>query len=165
MKTPKAFHRFATVVTNAAGSVWAFLGAVLVITVWLASGPIFGFSDTWQLVINTGTTIVTFLMVFVIQHSQNREVKAIQLKLDELIASVDGASNSLIDIEEVSDDELERLNVRFRCLASRVRAARGRRRRAKTSIEREAEHEARVSRRGRGRARTARPAKKTHTSA
>ena len=139
MRIQKAFEKLTGAVTRATGSLWAFCGAAIVIAVWLLTGPIFGFSDTWQLVINTGTTIVTFLMVFVIQHSQNRETKAIQLKLDELLAAVDGASNRLIDVEEVSDQELERLNVRFRDLAEHVRDVHGRRARAKTSIEREAE--------------------------
>lgn len=90
--------------------------ALLVILVWLISGPIFGFSDTWQLVINTGTTIITFLMVFLIQNQQNRDSKAMELKLDELINSIKTARNSLIDIEEMSDEELDKLEEEFRKL-------------------------------------------------
>jgi low affinity Fe/Cu permease len=116
------FGKFATRTSEAAGSYWAFLVAVLIIIVWGISGPAFGFSDTWQLVINTGTTIVTFLMVFLIQNSQNRESRATQLKLDELIRAVDQASNRLIDIEEGSEEDLERLKEVFRRRAERVRA-------------------------------------------
>src|SRR6185436_11415494 len=103
-----------------------------VIVGWAGLGPIFHFSETWQLVINTGTTIVTFLMVFVIQHAQNKEMRAVQLKLNELIAAVDGASNRLIDIEDLSEQELAILSVRFRELATTsARLAVG----AKTSVE------------------------------
>ncbi len=108
------FVKFAHKVSNAVGSPWAFLMAVLVILVWVISGPVFGFSDTWQLVINTGTTIVTFLMVFLIQNQQNRDSKAMELKLDELISSIKTARNTLIDIEEMSDDELDKLEEEFR---------------------------------------------------
>ncbi len=105
---------------EASGSVWAFLGALLVIVVWALTGPIFRFSDTWQLVINTGTTIVTFLMVFLIQHSQNRDTKALHLKLDELIAAVEGASNRLIDVEDMEDDDLTRLSEAFQALRAKA---------------------------------------------
>jgi low affinity Fe/Cu permease len=132
LRVHHAFQKLTGAVTRATGSLWAFGSAALVIVMWLVTGPIFGFSDTWQLVINTGTTIVTFLMVFVIQHSQNRETKAIQLKLDELLASMAGASNRLIDVEDVSDEELERLNVRFRDLAQRIRKVHGRRKARRT---------------------------------
>jgi len=91
------------------GTYWAFLLAALVIVVWVVTGPLFGFSDTWQLVINTGTTIVTFLMVFLIQNTQNRDATAVQLKLDEIIRAIETASNRLIDIEDASDEELEHL--------------------------------------------------------
>jgi low affinity Fe/Cu permease len=101
------FDRFSTLITRITGSSHAFLLALLVILVWGVTGPIFGFSNTWQLVINTGTTIVTFLMVFVIQQSQNKETMAIQLKLNELIASDSHANNRLVDIEDLSPDELE----------------------------------------------------------
>ena len=110
------FVKFAHKVSNAVGSPWAFLLAVLVIVVWVVSGPLFGFSDTWQLVINTGTTIITFLMVFLIQNQQNRDSKAMELKLDELISSIKTARNTLIDIEEMSDEELDKLEEEFRKL-------------------------------------------------
>ncbi len=96
--------------------------ALAVILVWALTGPIFHFSDTWQLVINTGTTIVTFLMVFLIQHAQNRDMKALHLKLNELVSAVGRASNQLIDVEDLSDDEIEALATRYRDLAGRLRA-------------------------------------------
>ena len=101
------FRDIADHITRVAGTPWSMLGAVLVIVVWLVSGPIFGFSDTWQLIINTGTTIVTFLMVFAIQTSQNRESVAMQLKLDELIKATEGARNRIIDEERRSQREVE----------------------------------------------------------
>ena len=100
------FEHFATAVTKATGSSTAFLLAFLTIVVWLITGPLFDYSDTWQLVINTGTTIITFLMVFLIQKSQNKDSMAIQLKLNELIASHHKASNRLLNIEDLSEDEL-----------------------------------------------------------
>jgi low affinity Fe/Cu permease len=100
------FNRFSSKVTKITGGVYAFIIAIAVVLTWALTGPIFKFSDTWQLVINTGTTIVTFLMVFVIQHSQNKDTIALQLKLDELIA-VSRASNKLINVESLSDEELE----------------------------------------------------------
>src|SRR5215212_4272700 len=102
--------RFSRVATEWSGSSGAFGFAVLVIVLWLASGPLFGFSDTWQLVINTGTTIVTFLMVFLIQRSQNKDSHAIHLKLNELVAAMHGASNRLIDVESLSEKELDALH-------------------------------------------------------
>ncbi len=108
------FHKFAQEVSGAVGSPWAFLLAVIVIIAWAVTGPLFHFSDTWQLVINTGTTIITFLMVFLIQNTQNRDAKAIHLKLDELIRSVKQARNSLVDLESMSDEELDRLQEEFR---------------------------------------------------
>lgn len=113
----EAFAKVAGKTSQAAGSVWTFSVALLVVLLWAATGPIFGYSETWQLVINTGTTIVTFLMVFVIQHAQNKDMRAVQLKLNELIAAVEGASNRLIDVEDLSDRELEHLYSRFRSLA------------------------------------------------
>jgi len=106
-KTAKLFDRFSSRVTKATGSPAAFMIAFLVIIVWAISGPIFKFSDTWQLVINTGTTIITFLMVFIIQQSQNKDTIAIHLKLNELIASVETASNRMIDVEDLTADELD----------------------------------------------------------
>jgi low affinity Fe/Cu permease len=105
-------------VAHWAGSSWAFSLALLSLIVWLVSGPLFGFSDTWQLVINTSTTIVTFLMVFLIQRAQNKDALAIQLKLNEIVAALQGASNRLIDIEDLSERELDTLHEHFRTLAS-----------------------------------------------
>ena len=99
------FNRFSTWVTRITGGVYAFIVAIVIVLIWAFTGPLFKFSDTWQLVINTGTTIVTFLMVFVIQHSQNKDTIALQLKLDELLAA-SGASNQLINVEELTDEEL-----------------------------------------------------------
>jgi low affinity Fe/Cu permease len=108
------FERFSHRVTEAAGRPWAFMIALLTILVWVVTGPIFGFSDTWQLVINTGTTIVTFLMVFLIQQTQNKDTKAIELKLNELVAATKGASNRLIDVEDLSEDDLDTLHGYYR---------------------------------------------------
>ncbi len=103
-------EQFSSAVTRATGSTMAFVIALAVIAIWATTGPLFGFSDTWQLVINTGTTIVTFLMVFLIQRSQNKDAMAIQLKLNELVAAVTGASNRLIDVEDLSEEELKALH-------------------------------------------------------
>ena len=100
----------------AVGSPWASVLAMLVIIVWAATGPLFGFSDTWQLVINTSTTIITFLMVFLIQNTQNRDAKVMHLKLDELIRAVKEARNELIDLEDMSEEELRNLEKEFRKL-------------------------------------------------
>ena len=108
-----AFRVFARQTSAILGSAWAFCGASLIIVVWLLTGPTFHFSDTWQLIINTGTTIVTFLMVFLIQNTQNRDAKAVHLKLDELIRALKGARNKLVDLEELSDDELNSLEQQF----------------------------------------------------
>ena len=105
----RLFERVAGHVAAAAGQPWAFIGAFLVIVVWGLSGPVFGWSDTWQLVINTGTTIVTFLMVFLIQNAQNRDASAIQAKLDELIRASKDARNEFIGVEHLSEAELVRL--------------------------------------------------------
>lgn len=107
--SPSFFERFAAKVTKITGKPIAFIVAFLIILVWAISGPVFNYSDTWQLVINTGTTIITFLMVFVIQQSQNKDTIALQLKLNELIATSEKASNRLIDVEDISADELETL--------------------------------------------------------
>jgi low affinity Fe/Cu permease len=111
-------EHFSLRVTEWAGSTLAFFLALGVIAVWLASGPLFGFSDTWQLVVNTGTTIVTFLMVFLIQRSQNKEARIVQLKLSELVAAMAGASNRLIDVESLSEAELETLHRHYAALAT-----------------------------------------------
>jgi low affinity Fe/Cu permease len=110
------FRKFANKTSEVVGSPWSFLAAVLVIVIWAISGPLFGFSDTWQLVINTGTTIITFLMVFLIQNTQNRDAKAIHLKLDELLRSVEGARTGLVDLEDLSDEELKKLQEQFQKL-------------------------------------------------
>src|SRR5215468_9982725 len=107
------FARFARWVERQVGRSSTFVLAIAVILVWLASGPIFGWSDTWQLVINTGTTIVTFLMVFLIQRGQNKESMAIQLKLNELVASAKGASNRLINIEDLTEEEVRTLHQHY----------------------------------------------------
>src|SRR5256886_3553457 len=108
------FRKFAQTTSQAVGSSWAFILAVLIIIVWAITGPMFHYSDTWQLVINTGTTIITFLMVFLIQNTQNRDAIAFHLKLDELLKGVKGARSELIDLEELSDDELEELHKQFK---------------------------------------------------
>ncbi|MEO5502007.1 MAG: low affinity iron permease family protein [Ginsengibacter sp.] len=113
----KFFGNFSITVTRATGSVYAFIVAIVVVIIWAATGPIFKYSDTWQLVINTGTTIITFLMVFIIQHAQNKDTIALQLKLNELIAASQ-ASNKLIDVEDLNDEELEKLKNFYANLSS-----------------------------------------------
>jgi len=121
-----AFRCFAQRSSALLGSAWAFCGAVLVILVWLVTGPAFHFSDTWQLIINTATTVVTFLMVFLIQNTQNRDAKAMHLKLDELIRAVKGARNQLVDLEELSDNDLKKLEEQFRRLRKHSESSRTR---------------------------------------
>lgn len=111
-------ERFARRVTEWAGGSWAFGVAVGVIAVWATTGPLFAFSDTWQLVINTGTTIVTFLMVFLIQRSQNKDAQALHLKLNEIVAVLEGASNRLINVEELTEDEVKILHQHYRTLVA-----------------------------------------------
>jgi low affinity Fe/Cu permease len=126
-QTPRSFHckvndlfrAFSRNIASAVGSAWAFIVAILIVAVWAATGKMFHFSDTWQLIINTGTTIVTFLMVFLIQNTQNRDGRAIQLKLDELIRALKGARNKLVDIEDLSDEELKKLHEEFQRLQKR----------------------------------------------
>ena len=124
---PKTFRdRFvdiAKATSAAVGSVWAFVLAILIVIVWALLGPVFKYSDTWQLVINTGTTIVTFLMVFLIQSTQNRDSKALHLKLDELIRANEGARNHLVDLESLSEDELDRLANEFTRFRERAHGA------------------------------------------
>jgi low affinity Fe/Cu permease len=108
------FRKFAHKASLAVGSPWAFISAIAVIVLWAVTGPMFGFSDTWQLIINTGTTIVTFLMVFLIQNTQNRDAVAMHLKLDELIRAVAEARTGLVDLEDLSDQELEKLQEEFK---------------------------------------------------
>jgi low affinity Fe/Cu permease len=122
-----AFTKFSGTTANAMGTPWAFLVAFAVIVVWGVTGPLFGFSDTWQLVINTGTTIVTFLMVFLIQNTQNRDAKALHIKLDELIRAVEAAHNDIIDVEDADDEELNALQERFRKERERARREEDRR--------------------------------------
>ena len=117
------FTQLGRSVSNAVGTPQAFFIAVMVVIAWGASGPFFGFSDTWQLVINTGTTILTFLMVFVIQNTQNRDTRALQIKLDELIRANSGAHNALMDLEELEEPELKKFQKRFEELAAKARAS------------------------------------------
>jgi low affinity Fe/Cu permease len=116
----RAFERFASAATRFTGSVPAFALALGIILFWAITGPIFHFSDTWQLVINTGTTIVTFLMVFLIQQTQNKDGLAIQLKLNELVAALEGASNRLISVEDLTGEELQILRAHYQLLAKRA---------------------------------------------
>lgn len=113
-----AFGRFAAAASASVGSRWATLGAIVLIVVWGATGPVFHYSDTWQLVINTGTTIITFLMVFLIQNTQNRDSRAINLKLDELIHAIDAAGDQMMDIEKLSDKDLDAMQKKY----ERIRA-------------------------------------------
>ena len=115
-----AFRVFAHRSSVMLGSAWAFTGAVLVILVWVLTGPTFHFSDTWQLIINTATTVITFLMVFLIQNTQNRDAKAMHLKLDELIRALKGARNQLVDLEDLSDEELKKLEKQFQRMRRRA---------------------------------------------
>jgi low affinity Fe/Cu permease len=118
-----AFGVFARKTSNVLGSAWVFVLALLIIVIWAATGHAFGYSDTWQLIINTGTTIVTFLMVFLIQNTQNRDAKAVHLKLDELIRALGGARNKLVDLEKLSDDELKSLEEEFEKLRKKAEGA------------------------------------------
>ena len=115
------FTRFATAAARATGRPGTFVLAVLIIVVWAFTGPIFGFSDTWQLIINTGTTIVTFLMVFLIQNTQNRDSEAMHVKMDELTRALEGAHNALLDLEELDDKTLDTIRARYRKLAAKAR--------------------------------------------
>lgn len=114
MKPNEIFRKIAAKISWLAGTPWAFLVAVAIIAFWALSGRAFGYSDTWQLVINTGTTIVTFLMVFLIQNTQNRDSRAVHLKLDELIKAIRGARNTMFDLEDLPDEELEKLRQQFK---------------------------------------------------
>lgn len=116
----ESFRKFAQKTSFVSGTPWAFIFAVIIILIWWLTGPIFNYSDTWQLVINTGTTIVTFLMVFLIQNTQNRDARATHLKLDELIHSVKGARNKLLDLENMQDGELDEFAEEFRKIYERA---------------------------------------------
>ena len=116
-----AFTRFAKWAARATGKPGTFIAAAGIIVLWALSGPIFDFSDTWQLVINTGTTIITFLMVFLIQNTQNRDTEAMQIKLDELIRAVGGAQNTVLDLEEMDESELDRIRAQYQELAEKAR--------------------------------------------
>ena len=120
-KSASRFTRFAKRTAHLSGKPVAFLCAAGIIVAWAVSGPIFDFNDTWQLVINTGTTIVTFLMVFLIQNTQNRDSEAVQVKLDELIRALEGADNALLDLEELEDEELDRMREDYEKLAQQAR--------------------------------------------
>jgi low affinity Fe/Cu permease len=118
-KCPSAFTRFARWTAHTTGRPCTFVASIVIIAAWAVTGPLFDYSDTWQLVINTGTTIITFLMVFLIQATQNRDSQALHVKLDELIRAVKGARNSMLDLDSLSDEELDRLHEHFVKLASK----------------------------------------------
>ena len=122
MTLSNTFKCFAQWAARKTGRPSTFLLAVLVIVVWGITGPIFHYSDTWQLIINTGTTIITFLMVFLIQNTQNRDGEALQVKLDELIRAIEGANNSLLDLEELEDDKLDEIRETYRKMAAEARS-------------------------------------------
>ena len=126
-RSTSTFTRFAKGAARQTGRPLAFFAAAGSIVVWIALGPVYGFSDTWQLVINTATTIVTFLMVFLIQNTQNRDSEAIQVKLDELIRATPKANAALLDLEELDEDELDRIRAEYEQLAERARSEQGRR--------------------------------------
>ena len=132
-KSRSGFTRFAKWTAYVTGRPIAFIFAVTVIIVWALTGPIFGFSDTWQLVINTGTTIMTFLMVFLIQNTQYRDSEAIHIKLDELIRSTKEAQNALMDLEELEDDELDRLRADYEKIAEQARSTLQKRQKVKAA--------------------------------
>jgi low affinity Fe/Cu permease len=123
VSTRPRFTAFARGAARAAGRPAAFIAAVVAVLLWAVLGPVFGFSDTWQLVINTATTVITFLMVFVIQSTQNRDSEAVQVKLDELIRATQGAHNELLDLEELEEEELDAVRERYERLAEQARAA------------------------------------------
>src|SRR5512143_1181211 len=122
MRKTSWYSRSAKLIAHFSGRPGVFVLAVGIIVVWIVTGPLFRFSDTWQLVINTGTTIITFLMVFLIQNTQNRDSEALQVKLDELIRAIDGAHNALLDLEELEEEELDRIRLNYSNLAKKARA-------------------------------------------
>ncbi len=121
MKSASVFTRFSKRVSQAVAHPAAFAAALGIVVIWSVTGPLVGWSDTWQLVINTGTTIVTFLMVFLIQNTQNRDTAAMQVKLDELIRAIEGAHNALLDLEELDEKELEAIREQYETLARKAR--------------------------------------------
>lgn len=125
MNTSARYSTFAKAAAHFCGRPRVFSWAVGVIALWIVTGPVFGFSDTWQLVINTGTTIITFLMVFLIQNTQNRDTEAIQIKLDELIRATKGAHNALLDLEELEQENLDAFKVKYQGLAAAARMGLG----------------------------------------
>jgi low affinity Fe/Cu permease len=126
MRNTTWYSAFAKSASHFCGRPRTFALAVAVIAIWVITGPIFGFSDTWQLVINTGTTIITFLMVFLIQNTQNRDTEAIQIKLDELIRATKGAHNALLDLEELEEEALDAFRIKYQVLAAAAREGLGR---------------------------------------
>ena len=124
MRKLSFFARFAKTTSRLTGRPMAFMLAFSVVVAWALSGPLFGFSDTWQLVINTSTTIITFLMVFLIQHTQNRDTEALQVKMDELIRATEGAHNALLDLEELEEEDLDRIRAAYGKLALEARSMR-----------------------------------------
>ena len=121
MSQNSSFGRFAKGTSRAAGKPATFMLAMGIVVLWAATGPLFGYSDTWQLVINTGTTVITFLMVFLIQATQNRDAEALQVKLDELIRATEGAHNALLDLEDIDEDQMDRIRDRYAKLAESAR--------------------------------------------
>ena len=117
-----AFRLFARAASGVLGTAWVFVGAIAIIAIWAITGPMYDYSDTWQLLINTGTTIVTFLMVFIIQNTQNRDSKAVHLKLDELIRAIDSARNHLVNVDRLSDDDLKKLESEFKRISKKADA-------------------------------------------
>src|SRR5512146_555285 len=120
-KSPSFFNRFAKWTSRATGKPVTFVLSIAVVIAWAVTGPIFGFSDSWQLVINTGTTIITFLMVFLLQNTQYRDSEAIQIKLDELIRAIEGAHNALLELEELDQKDLDRIKAEYGKLAEKAR--------------------------------------------
>ena len=121
MTLNEGFRKFSIAAAEVLGSPWLFVANIFLILLWLASGPVFQFSDTWQLIVNTATTVITYLAVFLIQNTQNRDAKAVHLKLDELISTVGGARNRLVDLQNLSDDELQDLQKQFQRLQQRAK--------------------------------------------
>ncbi len=120
MTLNQRFRKFSVGAANAMGTSWMFVGNIFLILVWLGSGPLFHFSDTWQLVVNTATSVITYLAVFLIQNTQNRDAKAMHIKLDELISSIDGARNKFVDLQSLSDEELEKFQKQFKTIQAKA---------------------------------------------